>query len=226
MFKVNDPAALAQAERSAEKNYVIAPNDIITLEVYTNNGERLVDPIFEAVTESGASSPQPSEPNTYVVDVDGVAKLPLLGELSLKSLTVRQAEELLSKEYAKYYKQPYVLISLMNKRVVVLGAPGGQVIPLSHENMKLTEVLALAGGLNQEANATNIRVLRDREVFLADLSTIDGYLKNDLIIQPGDIIYIEPVRKPFSEGLRDYGPLLSMITSIGTLIVVILRLNP
>ena len=40
----------------------------------------------------------------------------------------------------------------------------------------------------------------------------------------GDIVYVEPIRKPFSEGVRDYGPILSIITTLTTLIVVIVSL--
>jgi polysaccharide biosynthesis/export protein len=107
----------------------------------------------------------------------------------------------------------------------VLGAPGGQVIPLVNENTRLTEVLAMAKGLGNDAKAHNIRVLRADKVFVADFSTIGGYLKGDMIMAPGDIVYVEPVRRPFSEGLREYGPLVSIVTSMATLIVVILRSN-
>ena len=112
-----------------------------------------------------------------------------------------------------------------NKRVIVLGAPGGQVIPLTNENIRLVEVLALAKGFNNDAKSHNIRVLRGDQVFVADLSTFDGYVKNNIPIQPGDIVYVEPIRKPLTEGLRDYGPILSIITTLTTLIVVIFGLS-
>ncbi len=224
MFRVEDPAALTQLKNDAEADFIISPNDVLQLEVYTNDGEKLVDPVFNAATEDPVSNEQPG-PKEYAIDLNGVAKLPLVGEMKLEGLTLRQAEEMLAKAYAKFYKQPFIILNFASKRAFVLGAPGGQVIPLTYPNMKLTEVLALAEGIGSEASSGNIRVLRGKQVFLVDFSTIEGYINDDLIIQPGDIIYVEPVRRPFSEGLRDYGPLLSMITSIGTLIVVILQLN-
>jgi polysaccharide export outer membrane protein len=45
-----------------------------------------------------------------------------------------------------------------------------------------------------------------------------------MVIEPGDVVYIEPVRKPFFEGIRDYGVLVSLATSISTLVLVILQL--
>jgi polysaccharide export outer membrane protein len=86
-------------------------------------------------------------------------------------------------------------------------------------------VLALAHGVSIDGKAHNIRILRDQEVFVADLSTIDGYFKNNIIIQPNDIVYIEPVRKPVTEAIRDYGPVLSVITSLVTVVVVVLSVN-
>jgi polysaccharide biosynthesis/export protein len=63
--------------------------------------------------------------------------------------------------------------------------------------------------------------LRGDDVFVADFSTIEGYRKGNIIVQPGDIIYIEPVRKSFIEGVREYGPILTLITTLVTLTLVI-----
>jgi polysaccharide export outer membrane protein len=46
-----------------------------------------------------------------------------------------------------------------------------------------------------------------------------------MIVEPGDIIYVEPVRKPFAEGLRDYAGLASLLISTLSLIIVIQSTN-
>jgi polysaccharide biosynthesis/export protein len=46
-----------------------------------------------------------------------------------------------------------------------------------------------------------------------------------MTMAPGDIVYVEPIRRPLVEGIRDYGPVFSIITSIATLVVVIIGLN-
>jgi polysaccharide biosynthesis/export protein len=103
----------------------------------------------------------------------------------------------------------------------VLGAPGGMVIPLVNEGVRLVEVLALAKGIEKNGKAHNIRVLRGDQVFVADLSTFEGYQQNNMVVESGDIIYVEPVRKPFSEGVQEYGPTLSLIATLVTLVIVI-----
>ncbi len=191
--------------------------------MYTNKGERIIDPDLELTKDiSGQSLNQKPTP-TYLVDVNGVVKFPMVGEIKLEGLRIRQAEEVLQKSYSTFYQDAFVILRYINKRVIVLGAPGGQVIPLANENMHLVEVLALAEGLSNDAMAHNIRVLRGEEVFVADLSTIDGYMKDNIAIEPGDIVYVEPVRRPVSEGLRDYGIIFSILTSLTTLVIVLIK---
>jgi polysaccharide export outer membrane protein len=223
MFQLPEGAALKQQMDVAEKNYTIQKYDHLELDVYTNKGEKIVDPEFQRATGQVSQSETVVKP-IYAVDVNGVSKFPLVGEIKLDGLTIRQAEEVLQQAYSKFYTDPYVLLKYNNKRVIVLGAPGGQVIPLTNENMHLVEVLALAKGVNNDAKAQNIRILRGDQVYLADLSTFDGYVKNNIPIQSGDVVYIEPIRRPISESVRDYGPIVSLLASLTTLVIVIITL--
>jgi polysaccharide biosynthesis/export protein len=223
MFKVPKDYNLQQQAQSIEKNYIVQKNDYLKLQVYTNSGEIIIDPNSEMTKDMPVQSNSVKPTPDYLVDVNGLTKFPMIGEINIEGLTIRQAEEVLQKEYARFYQQPYVVLRASNKRVVILGAPGGQVVPLLNENVKLAEVLAIAKGLDITAKAHNIRVLRNDQVFVIDFSTLDGYLKNNMIIQPGDVIYIEPIRRPLLEGLRDYAPIISVLTTITTLIVVLQR---
>ncbi len=221
MFKIPEGYALDKATQQAEQNYTIQPNDYLDLSVYTNHGERIIDPDLELIKDIPNQSGNVREEVQYLVDTKGVAKLPMIGTIHLEGLTIRDAETLLQKEYSKFYTDPFVNLTYNNKRVIVLGAPGGLVIPLIDENVRLLEVLALAQGISNDAKAQNIRVLRGEEVYLVDFSTIDGYKTSNLIMQPGDVVYIEPIRRPFSEALKDYSGLLSVLATLTTLIVVI-----
>jgi polysaccharide export outer membrane protein len=206
----------------AEASYRIRPDDKLSLEVYTNKGEKLIDPnrqSFQSGTSAGVAASSSDE--VYAVDVKGNVKFPLIGEIALAGLTLKEAEALLEKEYEKFYEQAYVLLKFLNKRVIVLGAPGGQVIPMTNEHMRLTEILALAKGIPMDGRANNIRVIRDDQMLVADFSTFQGYQQGNVFIRPGDIIYIEPVHRPFIEALRDYSPIITIVTSLATLIFII-----
>lgn len=224
MFKVPEQNVIKQQAQEAQRNYVIQANDYLKLAVYTNNGERIIDPDLELYknmpVQTGNIKPDPH----YLVDVNGVAKFPKVGELKLQGLTIRQAEELLQQEFTKFYTNPFVTLQYINKRVILLGSPGGAVVPLVNENVTLVEILALGKGIDNFGKVHNIRVLRGEEFYLIDLSTIEGYRKGNMIMQHGDIVYVEPVRRPVSEAVRDYGPLLSLAVSISTLIIVLMGL--
>jgi polysaccharide export outer membrane protein len=226
MFQVDQKDAVKAQVNAAEKNYVIQKNDQLAIEIYTKNGERLVDPdrFLDKDRPVQTTPVAAAEVRSYLVNQDGVVKFPMIDTISLEGLTLLQAEDRLQQTYTKFYAGMYIRLKYLNKRVVVLGAPGGQVIPLTNDNIRLTEVLALAKGVGNDAKAYNIRVLRGETVMVADLSTFAGYRENNIVIQPNDIVYVEPIRRPFIEGVRDYGPILSVLTSIATLIVVIIGL--
>jgi polysaccharide export outer membrane protein len=223
LFQV-DPASVQQQTAEAESNYTIQPNDLLTLEVYTNQGEKIVDPNRESFKDASATSANLS-PQQYLVDIQGKVKFPLIDQLSVSGLTLSQAEELLQQAYGKFYEDAYVVLGFTNKRIIVLGAPGGQVIPLNNENMRLAEVLALAKGISIDGRGNNIRVIRNDEIMVADFSTFEGYKKSNFVMKPGDIVYVEPVRRPFTEALRDYSPAITIVTSLATLIFIIFQAN-
>ena len=220
-----NPAAASIMVQEAENTYIIKPYDYLKIEVYTNKGERIIDPNFELMEENMRNQTQGRPQPDYLVQQNGEVMLPIVGEVKLGGLTLLQADSLLSLAYQQYYKEPFVLTHYSNKRVIVLGATGGQVIPLTNENMSVIEIVALAGGVPNDAKGYNIRLIRgdlkNPIVQVIDLTTIQGLRKAELKVQSGDIIYIEPVRKIVSESVRDIAPLLSVITSLVTLLVLI-----
>lgn len=225
MFKPSPGSSLVLSAAQAEKNYTIQKNDLLELEVYTNKGEAIVDPSMDASAPQTGSTDIETNPRRYLVDQSGVVKFPGIASIKLEGLTIRQAEEILEKEYNVPFVDSFVMLKFANKRVIVLGSPGGQVIPLTNESTRLTEILALAKGISNEGKAHNIRVIRGEEMMIADLSTFEGYRKNDIVMVSGDIVYVEPIRRPLSEGLREYGTFISLLTSVGTLIFVITQAN-
>ncbi len=218
-------APISKEILQAERSYMIQKNDLLKLEVYTNRGERIIDPNPELSRPTASTVTQTRPQVNYLVDLNGVVKFPLVGEMKMEGLTLRQAESILQVEYEKYFQESFTVLTFQNKRVIVLGAVGGQVIPLANQNVTLAEILGLAKGLTNDSRAGNIRIVRNEKVFLIDLSTLEGFQSGNMIIEPGDIIYVEPIRRPFAEGLRDYTGLLSLFVSVLSLIIVIRSLK-
>lgn len=220
------PRDLAYASMLAERNYRIQLNDRLDIRVYTNEGERIIDPDYELQKDLNNNSLHREE-GDYFVQKNGKVKIPMVGEVALLDLTLDEAEKKLEHEFSRFYKNPYVLLKFLNKRVIVLGAMGGHVIPLENEGMNLLEILALAGGIEKNTKVQNIKLIRgdlnNPEVETIDLSTIAGMKKADLKVYSGDIIYVEPVVRIVSESTRDFIPIVSIITSLLTLIIVLSR---
>ncbi len=207
-------SALTKEIVQTEYNYVIQKNDLLKIEVYSNKGERLVDPNPEISRPTGGTVTQAQTITTYQVDLNGIVKFPVIG-------TLRQAEAVLQTQYEKYFTDSYVVLNFQNKRVIVLGAMGGHVIPLVNQNMNLAEIIALSKGLTPDSKAGSIRIVRGDEIFVVDLTTIEGFQAGNMLMMPGDIVYVEPVRRPFAEGLRDYTGLIGIFLSTLSLIVVL-----
>jgi polysaccharide export outer membrane protein len=226
MFKLGEGGhgdAIKKELISAEQDYVVQPNDLLTLDVYSNKGERFIDPNPDLSNKTNTTTKAQQEPAkiNYLVDQNGIVKFPLVGELKLSGLTLRQAEEIAQKEYSKYFTDSYVKLSFVNKRVIVLGAPGGQVIPLNNQNIRVVEVLALAKGLNNDAKASKIKLIRADHIYELDFSTYKGFTEGNMLVESGDVIYVEPIRRPFTESLRDNSTLVSLSVSFLTVILVL-----
>ena len=59
------------------------------------------------------------------------------------------------------------------------------------------------------------------EVFVIDLSTINGMKASMMDALPGDIVYIEPHKKAGTEAARDFMVYFSILTSTLTLLVLL-----
>lgn len=211
MFKTSGDINAQKLQRSvatAERNYIIQPNDYIDVRVYTNKGERIFDPNGELPFGTpGGGANQGASRNTlrgaqggqnnanqggqnsqnynnkeFLVQHDGTVKLPMVEYVKVAGLTLLQTDSLLQTLYATYYVEPFVATRVTNNRIFVLGATGGNVIQMTNDNMNLFEVLAQAGGVTRDGKAQNIRIIRD-------------YLNHDPVVQIVDLSTIDGMKK-------------------------------
>ena len=223
-------AVLSQAMRAAQTNYKIQPNDYLSLDVYSNSGELIIDPNFELLRDINIQAQQLRGDYQYLVQYDGRVKLPMVGLVNIGGLTIQEAEDKLEKLYDASYKETFVKLQYLNKRVFVLGANGGQVVPLANDNMSVIEVLALAGGMPENGKAQNIRLIRGMqnaqpEVFILDLSKLSKIEEGLMQVKENDVVYIEPWKRPVNQAVRDFSPILSVISSILAIILIVQNQN-
>ena len=197
-------------------DYKISPNDIISFNIYSNDGFKLIDLTSLNTQNMGYRM---DVQLTYLVESDGNVKLPILGRKKIVGLTIREAELLLEDSYSAFYIKPFVEINVTNRRVIVFPGMAGQakVIPLINNNTTLIEALALAGGIFEDGKAKRVKLIRDKDgkhdVFLMDLSTIQGIKDASTVLQANDIIYVEPRKRYSTKFLIEVAPILSLLTS-------------
>jgi polysaccharide export outer membrane protein len=219
MFKAPSNYTYNEQQTLTNIEYKIVPNDIIGVSVYTNDGFKLIDLTTSAVSVTATTSGVSGVSTKYTVDIEGYVRLPIIGRVKIRDLTIREAEKMLEQQYATYYNKPYVILSVLNRRVLVFTGTGGigKVVPLENENTSLVEALALAGGITETGKAFKIKLIRgdtrNPQVTLIDLSTIEGLKQTNMLLQANDIIYVEPVPRISQGILAQITPIIGILTS-------------
>ncbi|MDG2208683.1 MAG: polysaccharide biosynthesis/export family protein [Flavobacteriales bacterium] len=234
MFKTGVDYDFMDLEDIASPGYRIAPNDLLTFQLYSNNGQRLLAITAGSTDSKGGNNMQQMQQNnqlTYLVRPDGILELPEIGTVRLEGLTLDEAESLLEEAYSSYYNFPYAVLRVTNNRVLLFPGDSGkaQVITLENMNTTLLEVLALAGGIGSRGNASKVKLIRKtdagNDVYLMDLSTIDGLESARLVVQANDIVYVEPLPQLVREATESLSPIATLISTLTLLYAFIISPN-
>ena len=219
MLKTKKDFKYAQKPDSTNAaDYRISPNDIVEFSLYSNDGFKLVD-ITSLNNTNSTNAFRIQNSIEYLVESNGDIKLPVLGKVKISGYTIRDAQTFLEDKYAAYYIRPYVILKVVNKRVIIFPGSAGdaRVIPLMNNNTTLIEAIALAGGLADDGKAKMIKLIRENkgtnDVYLIDLSVIEGIQQAHMVLQANDIIYVEPRRKYAIRFLQEAAPIISILTS-------------
>lgn len=207
-------------DSSVHKTYKISTDDVLSLSMFSNDGFKPIRIGFGENVNRGVP---------YRVQSNGNVKIPILGEFKITGYSIKEAEALIEEKLSKYYKSPFVILEVLNKRVYLFrGGNSAQVVNLPNNNTTLFEVLAQAGGITNSGNSRRIKIirgdLRDPKIYLIDLSRVESLPSSDLIMQANDIIYIDPVINFANDAARDLTTIVSL-TGSTLLIINLLRQN-
>lgn len=149
------------------------------------------------------------------IQESGAITYPLIGTAKLAGLTIPEAEKLIATALKSggFMQLPQVNIALVQarrKQLSVLGAVGrpGQ-YPLEYSNTRLSDILALAGGVAQGGSDTvivtgqrNGKPVR-QEINVATMY-LEGKTASDILMAPGDVVYVHraPVFYVYGEAQR------------------------
>ena len=167
----------------------------------------------------------------YRIGADSTITVPLAGQLQAVGMTEDELARAIEAKLGEQVVEPIVDVEIVSHTVTVLGEvnrPG--TYDLKRERTHLVDVLAAAGHLSGYAKRKTVQIIRgdlsNPEIVFVDLTMIEALQSDKLYITDRDIVYVPPVRgKLFSERVRPYVFLTSIISSAVTIYVVTTRNN-
>ena len=214
-IKVNE---LVKTVRLQESQYKLQPSDRLGLNIFSLTDEKinfLKDPKMEVV-----------------LDNKGQIELPVIGFVTVSGLTISEAEQKLKTVTSEYLKSPSVSIKLLNFNVTIIGEVTSQGTFTSTEpRINILEAIGKAGGLTENANRENIRIVRNEnntaKIYTINLLEDNALLSPNFFLQPNDVLLINPVRTQTQNQQKTatIGLVISVIGVITTMFWVISDIN-
>jgi polysaccharide export outer membrane protein len=164
-------------------DYVLQPQDVIKVQVFQE----------EDINKQG---------DEISLSQESTVTLPLIGTISLKGKSVRQAEEMIRTLYDKdFIVNPQVTVTVVKyaeRSVNVIGSVTNQGrIKFPQEgNLTIVDAISLAGGLTRLADLKHVKLTRknangESEVTIIDVDSMTKTGGKDSVqLQPDDVIYV------------------------------------
>jgi len=135
------------------------------------------------------------------INPDGTIDIPFLKTLiPIAGLTITEAQAEITKRFRRYFKEPQVVITIVNyaeRRVYVsgyVGKPGPVNIP-PEENLTLGKALSMAGGILARGRRSDVAIKRMRDgklvTIVKDVRKIDSGDEPDFVLEDDDAIYVD-----------------------------------
>jgi polysaccharide export outer membrane protein len=181
------PPPALPAEGNTDPAYRLVPGDSVTVNVYS----------------------EPDMSAAQRLDTNGTLRLPMIGEVKLGGLSVREAENTLEKLYIsrELLKAPLVTLVVSNyalREVSVLGAvrsPGNFQFPKETTSLDIADLITRLGGFTPTAKSDAVSVIRRKPDGKEEVTTVDvermisGRRRGDASrrefqVYPGDRVWV------------------------------------
>jgi polysaccharide export outer membrane protein len=212
--KVSSPGNLKENAKTNAPEKLFATGDKITISVWGHEDLSIgsVHNVYNVSEEYG---------KWVMINGQGEVMLPQVGKVKLAGLSNREAVLYLEKIYSKFIQNPIINIRVLNNRVTVLGEvrkPGNFLF--SSNSLQLAELIGKSEGFTDFARTSRIKIIHeDGSSVLADYTDINTLLDENMIVLPGDVVYVPPAPgKKFDRVSSKLIPLASLITAIVVLL--------
>lgn len=205
-------------------SYIIQAGDELYVKLYTRDGSSLIENIEK--------SNQIRQIETYLVQQNGMVKLPIVGDLFVVGKTENDLRQILESKLSRFYNSPYSIVKVTNRRAFVFIGESSFLVELNRSPTNIFEVISKTGVFKRQISTKDVIIYRNNDssrIQKLDLSSIQSISNADIIIQPNDIVYIPEKNRKLYHGVRDLSPVvtlpLSIITSTVSIVVLVLSLS-
>lgn len=185
------------------KALTIQPNDLLSIQVYSNTLNQEQVAVFNMANNGGMSSTGSANQQLaasisgYLVDQNGYIEFPMLGRMKVAELSrailSKKIEDSLSQKYL--VKDPIVQVRFLQLKISILGevkSPGSKTF--TTDRITLLDALSAAGDLTDRGRRDNIKIIREENglqrvipINLLDASFMSG---EGFQIQQNDVVYV------------------------------------
>jgi protein involved in polysaccharide export with SLBB domain len=130
----------------------------------------------------------------YMIDGQGYANLPNLGQIKIGGLSISAAESAIETGYRSHdiYTRPTIIITMgvLRRWINVAGeVKNPQRIPYNPNLTVLTSII-IVGGFSPSADEQKVRLLRADAVMIIDIKKVRADPSLDIPVEPGDRIEV------------------------------------
>lgn len=174
----------------------------------------------------------------YTVDQRGKIRIPVLGFMSVLGLTVdevrEQIEKRLLEDFLRAESNVFVNVKLDGLRYTMVGEVNGTgQKTILRDQVNIIEAVADGGGVPITGDLTKVKIVRQYpdgyRVHQVDLTTIDVVYSPYYMIQPNDMIVVDPLPQKAigtgTTGLASFTTILSVFTALVTTVLFVTNLN-
>lgn len=169
---------------------VIGRGDVVSVSIVSTADRGFVDFTTASLAPISQTELSPQE-----VGADGRIRIPPMGRIRVAGRTTAAVEAMLTQRLSQVLVEPSVIVTIADRRsakvsvVGKVGAPGKYSI--TDTNLRLLDMIALAGGPVERSENLRIRLSRNGATHEAGLKAVLEHDGLNVFMRPGDVLELE-----------------------------------